>query len=359
MIKRITIENFRSLTSLSMDNIGRLTLISGRNNVGKSTLLESLFLFMDHSAPDSFMKLNSFRGHNLISSSSVWEPLFNKLDTDKKIRINIDFGNHESQLTYSKDNDYLPYNVSGLSEDILAQFRTSTKSSYSIMSQFVDVEKSNTSQPYTEKCHFSLNGTGVLREITTNLPGNEIRLMIPTQFINSVLIRVPENVLNGIGKLELSGKKDSVISVLQELDSSIEDILTLSVDGIIQLYVRAKGQLIPLQYAGDGVMKLLSICLAIFERKNGLLLIDELETGFHYSMYGKLWKIIDKISAESNCQIMATTHSYELILSASEHIANPEDFVYYRMGRIKEDISLFRYDHSSLKNALQSEMEVR
>lgn len=359
MIKSLAIENFRSLKAIEMHDSGRITLISGRNNVGKSTILEALFLFMDHSAPDSFMKINSFRGQNVINSSTIWEPLFNKLDTDKNILIDVGYNDHHSILKYSKDNDYLPYKADGLSEDLLAQFRTSTKNSYSLLFSFSDYTHMTSNYTYQEKGHFSLNGASVLREIKTSLPGNEIRIMMPTQFINSALIRVPENVLNGIGKMELSGKKDSIISVLQELDPSIEDILTLAVDGIIQLYIRVKGQLIPLQYAGDGVMKLLSICLAILERKNGLVLIDELETGFHYSMYDKLWKVIDKISAESNCQIIATTHSYELILSASKSINATEDFVYYRMGRANEETKLYRYDHSSLIDAIEADMEVR
>ena len=362
MIRNIAISNFRSLNDLRMNDAGRITLISGRNNVGKSTLLEALFLFMDHSAPDSFMKINGFRGQNVINPSSIWEPLFNKLDTDKSIKISISYdNNHDSILTYSKDNDYLPYKADGLSEDLLAQFRTATKSSYSLLFNFQDTISTSkkSSFYYSEKGHFSLNGASVLREIKTNQPGNEIRLMMPTQFINSTLIRMPDNVLNGIGKLELSGKKNSIISVLQELDPSIEDILTLSLDGLIQLYIRVNGQLIPLQYAGDGVMKLLGICLGILERKNGLLLIDELETGFHYSMYGKLWKVIDRISAESNCQIIASTHSYELILSACEYIDNPQDFVYYRMGRANHETTLYRYDHSSLNEAIKAEMEVR
>ena len=184
-------------------------------------------------------------------------------------------------------------------------------------------------------------------------------MMIPTQYINAALARMTDNVLDGIGKLELNGKKEAIVNILQELDASIEDVLTLSLQGVTQLYIRVKGKLIPLQYAGDGVMKLLNICLAIMERKDGLLLIDEVETGFHYSMYQKLWNIIDRISAENNCQIIATTHSYELLSSACESIHTPDDFVYYRLGRNKEKVTVHRYNHSMLQDALKAELEVR
>ncbi len=54
MIDGIRINNFRSFRNLTMNGLKRITLISGRNNVGKSTTLEALFLMRDHSATDSF-----------------------------------------------------------------------------------------------------------------------------------------------------------------------------------------------------------------------------------------------------------------------------------------------------------------
>jgi AAA15 family ATPase/GTPase len=160
--------------------------------------------------------------------------------------------------------------------------------------------------------------------------------------------------------LELQDKKSVIIKVLQELDPDITDILTLSIEGMTQLYLRVKGQLIPLQFAGDGVAKILNICLAIMEKKNGLVLIDELETGFHFSMYSKIWKMIDRLSQESNCQVIATTHSYENIIGAMEGLKDyPEDFSFYRLGYDKNGLKSFRFSYDLLKSALRSDMEVR
>ena len=87
MINSLFIENFRCINKLRVDNMKRITLFSGRNNVGKSTILEALFLMMDHTAADSFIKLNGFRGSSLTGINSLWKPLFHNLDTDKTIKI--------------------------------------------------------------------------------------------------------------------------------------------------------------------------------------------------------------------------------------------------------------------------------
>lgn len=62
-----------------------------------------------------------------------------------------------------------------------------------------------------------------------------------------------------------------------------------------------------------GVLKIINICLSIMERENGLLLVDEIESGLHYSMYKKIWELIGKYSREKNCQVVATTHSKEMM----------------------------------------------
>lgn len=352
MIKNLYIENFRGFESFKMEDLGRITLISGKNNIGKSTLLEALFLMMDHTSNDSFMKINGFRGSSISGIQTLWEPLFYALDTDRQITIKMNDSDSTLCLVYKKDQDYIPAEGKGVPDEILAQFRTATKNAYSLFFAF---DKND----YHEEGHFSMNGISSMRQISTSLAGNEIMTLKPTQYINSTFARMTDNVLDGIGKLELKGEKDLIIRILRELDPSVDDILTLAINGLTQLYLRKEGRLIPLQYAGDGIMKLLNICLAIIERKDGLLLIDEVETGLHYSMYKKLWSIIDKLSENSRCQIVATTHSYELISAVKDGIERPSDFSYFRIGQRKNGISSFRYSYEMLSDALLSEMEVR
>ena len=354
MISRLEIENFRGFRHLTMDGLKRITLISGRNNIGKSTILEALFLFMDHTSQNSFIKLSSYRGTPKINEENLWKPLFTDMDLDKNICITVgeDEKGHRADLVYSKDTEYVPFSPVGVSDNVISNLRSATRNAYSLAFRF-------SSGDYEENGHFSTDGNNILADVRTNLDKNEKRPLIAARLVSASVMRMQDTTVTDIGKLEILGKKEKLITILKKLDSSIEDVVTISLHGVPQLYIRSANQLLPIEYAGDGVVKLLNIVTAIMLMQDGLVLFDELETGFHYSMYEKLWKIIDEASYESNCQVLATTHSYELIAAAQDGLIRGEDFVYFRLGKGKSGTEAFDYGFKDISGALQSNMEVR
>ena len=65
---------------------------------------------------------------------------------------------------------------------------------------------------------------------------------------------------------------------------------------------------------------------------------------------------------KNNCQIIATTHSYECIDGAIDGIeaANMQDeFCYYRVERTDKENRAFRYSGNLIRSAINSSMEVR
>lgn len=352
MITGLSIENFRRFKKLKIDGIKRLTLISGENNVGKTTVLEALFLLMDHATQQSFLKLNGYRGANLNNQDILWKPLFTDMNIDSDIQISVENNGKLMNLVYSKDTEYLPLSIVGVPDVVVTQLRTATRSSYSLAFHF------NT-EDYLEEGHFTTDGSNILADVKSNLEKNEIRRLLPTRIVSASVSKVHDNIINDFGKLEVEGKKETVVNVLKKLDPSIDDVVTISLHGFPQLYIRTGDKLLPIQFAGDGVVKLLNVVIAIMVMQGGLVLFDELETGFHYSMHEKLWKIIDTVTQETNCQVIATTHSFELIKAAIGGIQKTDDFAYFRLGKGKEGIAAYRYDYGLLNSALKSELEVR
>jgi len=352
MIECVNIQNFRGIPQLEIEEMKRINLISGKNNIGKSTVLEAIFLNMDHTTNESFRKLSYFRGASTSVDRNPWEPLFYQMDTKSPIRIYMTEDGEKSLLEYQRDENYLPNRIQDVPDEAMKSFRAAARNTYTLRFHF---EKGN----YYEDGHFISAEAGMLRDIETSLPKNELCDLTPTRFVNNLLSRTSNNIADSISKMELDGTKSKIIDILKFLDPSIQDIVTLSVFGMSQLYIRAGGKLTPLTYAGDGVVNLLSICLSVMELKNGLVLIDELETGFHYSMYPRLWEILDFISKESNCQIIATTHSHELIVALSNLMKTGTSAAYYRLGNSKGQRKAFLYNGELLGEALSEEMEVR
>lgn len=355
MITSIRFENFRGFQNLSLQGLERITLISGKNNAGKSSILEGIFLAMDHAAPDSFLKVNGFRGLPLVyDANCLWEPLFFELNTKEKMRISMQLKEEAAALEYEREDSFIPSDGAGAPQDVFNQFLQSAKANYSLKFNFKYGE-------YSESGHYVVSSSGVLRNISTSIDGNQIKPLMLTHYINSATINNAIVLAEWFSNLQLRGKKQQVIDILKVMDPTISDISAIVIKGQIQLYAKMGEKLLPLKLAGDGINKLLFLILTIVENPNSLVLIDEIETGFHYSMYPKLWKILAIAARENNCQIIATTHSYECIDGVTEGIGleEAEDFCYFRIERNAGESKAFRYSGNLLRTAIHSNMEVR
>jgi AAA15 family ATPase/GTPase len=157
------------------------------------------------------------------------------------------------------------------------------------------------------------------------------------------------------------GKLEKLVLLLKELEPRIND-LRLGVENGKAYIIANIGlpQGISMSSLGDGINKLLTILLTVLRDDCKVLLLDEIETGFHYSFYPKLWNILAKIAKETGCQIFATTHSYECIKGAKEINANePELFGFIRLVRDDENIIAKVYENDVFDYSLKNSWEVR
>jgi len=356
LIESVLFQNFKGFKELHLDNMHAITLIAGKNNAGKSSLLEGIFLLMDHSSPESFLKINAFRGAPVTSVSvRMWEQLFYNLCTDQPMKIELKGDKIAGELSYSKDDTFIPINTEQIPPEQMNAFINSAKSAYTLEFQYK-------SDDYTEKGHFSIGNGGILRNVTTSLPNNRLQPMTYTQYVNSRTIWNDSVIVDWYGQLELQGMKQDVIDALRVIDARISDISTISLEGMGQLYVNISGALLPLKLAGDGMYRLLYLVMAVLTHPGSLLLVDEIENGFHYSMYTKLWELLAKISKKVDCQIIATTHSYECIAASVEGMKNAgrvNDFCLSRLECTEGVGKSFCYTSDLVELAINSDLEVR
>ncbi|MDE5639326.1 MAG: ATP-binding protein, partial [Odoribacter sp.] len=287
MVEKLKFENFKGFQKIELSELKPITLISGKNNTGKSSILEGMFLYFDHIAPDSFSKINYFRGTIFPNGSlGMWESAFYQMDTKQTMRIFIETDGIPSCLEYVRDDSFIPPNDINMTPEMMNQIISSAKSSYTLKFQYQK-------ESYSEDGHFIASSANIIRNITTNLENNQIELMPNTYFINSAIMNNNSSIIaEWFGRLEVKGKKQQILDTLALIEPEICDLSTIASNSQVQLYAKIGQQMLPLRLAGDGLNKLLYIVLLITANPHSILLIDEIETGFHYSMFSKLWETI-------------------------------------------------------------------
>jgi ABC-type cobalamin/Fe3+-siderophores transport system ATPase subunit len=80
------IENFRCIKKLAIAPLEQVNLIAGMNNVGKTTLLEAIFLHIGETNPELALRVDGWRGLGP-EISSTWRQLFWQFKDDVPIRL--------------------------------------------------------------------------------------------------------------------------------------------------------------------------------------------------------------------------------------------------------------------------------
>jgi AAA15 family ATPase/GTPase len=120
-------------------------------------------------------------------------------------------------------------------------------------------------------------------------------------------------------------------------------------------------QMLPVSLMGDGLGRVLGILVRMANTPGGIVLIDEIENGLHYSLLSDFWRAIGDAAERFNCQVIATTHSYECIREAHSAFSQSDgyDFLLHRLDRIDSGIEATTYDKAALSAAIKAEFEVR
>jgi len=153
---------------------------------------------------------------------------------------------------------------------------------------------------------------------------------LKSQFVTSSSMK-PEEMVNLFNKFVLTAEEDFVIEALKTIDPKIERIAPGDIkyrEPSSRIGFRVKlldnDKPVPIGSMGDGIWRMLGLALAIVNAKNGVLLIDEIDTGLHFTVMSDMWRMLWKTAKRLNVQIFATTHSSDCWTSLAS-IANTEN----------------------------------
>lgn len=143
----------------------------------------------------------------------------------------------------------------------------------------------------------------------------------PVQFISPDSLQ-PRSMIEMWNKAITEGREAEVVDAVRIIAPTLTDIVFLSGDVPYRYGTRAGGILAafegtrrrdPLGSHGDGMRRLLALSLALIQSEGGVLLVDEIDTGLHYSVLGQMWQLVVETARRADVQVLATTHSSDCV----------------------------------------------
>jgi len=322
MLDHLRIQNFRIFEHLELQGLKQVNLFTGKNNTGKTILLEALRLLSAPNEPTVYFNLLASRGQFDKFNLEIWDTFFNRniLTQSNNVVLKI----NELEISRNVKIDY-PF------KDFEIRFNGKISDDANLVKFILSIDKSY--QPQDKAVYVPFGG-----EYT-----------FPLQ--------------KYWDKIVLTDLEDAVMHILRE--SILPDLIRLDVkDSRILVRLKNEKSPIDLKSLGDGTQRLLHLAVALVSARNNILLIDEIEVGLHYSVLEIFWDKIFHYAKEWNIQVFVTTHSYDAVktyLYAMEKIGNVDLGAYFRLqpDRKLGMIEAINYTKADLEFSITTDLEPR
>ncbi len=293
-IKNIEINNYKNFKYFKVDSFKQFNLLFGKNSVGKTNFLESLFLYSGMYNTGKF--LSSFTHRDLKFNNDL-DIMFYNFDYKTPITIN------------SNNKDFSIYSIESLSSNALDGIYYDVLFDNKRVKIPLLINKDRILEDEFECANFKfIRGKYTIRYTCLKKSIFNIRFMNNVFMTN---IEAKGVLLKEFNEIQNIKKDKEIIKILNTIINGVFSI-RISNTSTIEIDI-GLDRYLPLNSLGEGVLKIFSYIVRALSVKDGVLLIDEIDNGFHHSALRKLWTALFDICFKHNIQIFATTHSYECI----------------------------------------------
>jgi hypothetical protein len=316
-----------------MRDLARVNLLVGANNSGKTSALEALYLLASQGDPNSLWRVLWRRSERLPDRATANSPELDMchLLTGHDMRMGSKFGFTAECDTFDRD---VTFAIGEIGDE--PRSKPPVREGLPLSSRFALHIKGHPTPPapiipLSRSGGLSVDSLEVPRRMQRKFATDEgmVSQFITAETYNgSELVSLWETVA-------LTSNEERVLDALRLLEPSIEKIASVSVApnfygsgnqrGGFRVKFKDMDRPVPIGSLGDGIWRLLVMAIAIAQCKDGILLIDEIDTGLHYSVMADMWKLIYGAARELNAQVFATTHSNDCIRSLAEVCCSEEE----------------------------------
>ena len=350
---KIEITNFRGIKHLSLPDLRRINLFVGKNNCGKSSALDAVFLLTGFTRPVLNIRVNQLRDYEKVEAADVALNFYN-MDLKHPIRIKSTSADPlcNRRLEISPILAQMPSVLSpeNLSDQIASNQEPQTTKgfNFSFAYQTPDGQQKSgvSSLVFKEEGIEVQNAEGYNETLSC--------LYLNSKFAYATYV-------DSLTKIIEEKQEGVIVEILQEVEPKIRAISVLKNRVCVDIGL---ARLVPINMLGDGIRKLLAIITSLYWCKDGVVLIDEIDNGLHFSSLVSLWKSVVKMAQKLDVQVFATTHNIESLESLnrviSENREAEQDIVCYSLRHLASDeLKAYAYPYEKFQYVINQEIEIR
>lgn len=365
ILNSLEIEGYRAYRHLLIPKLGRVNLIVGKNNVGKSSLLEALWIYAKRANLTELKKILQARDESPMTFTRPDRPGEKPEDRVKDIKHIF----HGRRKDVEGEFGWIKIGPVDSPDDLLSitiRWYIRQKEDEEGEYRLVRVNDPATNPDAAAYLESRLGKTRRIdnlaartlgqRGVANPVPG----YFIPANGMNNPLIN---RLWDGIA---LTESEDAVIKSLQLIAPEVKRISFVGHNDderwrVPLVKIEDQAEPVYLRSLGEGMSRLLGITLALANSAKGMLLIDEVESGLHYSIQPNVWRLIFQTAKALNVQVFATTHSWDCIEAFQQASAEDqnEEAMLIRLEMKQGEIIPTLFDERRLSIATREQVEVR
>ncbi len=289
MIKDIEIVKYKGFNNLKLENLSQVNIISGENNIGKTALLEALFIYDNILSSDSYYIFEPFSLNPFLFIAKTRDIQKNRI---KNYLENIDFIIYTNKLK--------------LNIKYKARYKFSKEEKEEIKRFNQDYNDYIVGYANTNLQIFPIDNIS-----TDNI--NSYNYIDSSKPTNKRLVELYSNI-------QSQGIQYKFLRYLKLLDGDIEwiELQLLDDEMLLRLNLNNPERSLVSSELGEGTNRYIEILCTLLSSSDGIVFIDEIENGIHYTKLYDIWKAILEIIEKENIQLFVTTHNLESIEALNE-----------------------------------------
>lgn len=372
----LTISGFRGIEELSISRLGRVTLIAGKNGVGKTTVLDAVRIY---AARGHYFALANILGGREELTDTIdgdgdetlapnWLALFYGREISSDACISIGPGNKTQHLSIK---------TVLLSEKEMMEWGRRFFPEYSLAEDVRAIEIKFQDKQEVIPVFFRGATYDTRREVNSRRRLFGSRNLPPEIHCESLGPSLPSNehMARFWDTVALTEDEARAVQALRLIyGDRVQRVAMIGGDTVQRVtmigdrrgrraVVKVKGQPrpVPLHSLGDGAVRLFGVALALANSRDGFLVIDEVENGIHHSIQRDFWRMVLETAHENNVQVLATTHSWDCVAGFARAAADLDETegALVRLYRKNDQIRAIEYSKKNLKAAADYGIEVR